>query len=413
MLTEARTLAAPTEPGRDVGDTELALLLDACLGDWKRPSPGVSSRRPAPDWDRLLRLADRHRVNGLLAAHLAATGAYEMPGNVASALAGERRKLAFHYLRQTGAMIEAVDRLRTRGIPAIVLKGVPLALKCYAAAPELKQSRDIDLLVPSEHHADAEAMLRAEGYRRTMPAFEPTPDGWTMIRHLHDATELVHPDEGHCIELHHRLLWDPNLMAIPFPALEARAEAIEIGGTRISALGMADLGVFLCCHAAGHAFARLKWLADIARLISSQGANGATTVLDRSRELGCGRHVALTLAMLEHLGGPPAPIDARERDALRPLISSSMRIMTADERPDRLRVRDVLADTREMIYGLRLAPTARSKAFKVLQHLTNQDDVRLLGLGRTWAPLYAVAGRALALRRLVARALRAGRSPTA
>src|SRR5262245_38832503 len=64
---------------------------------------------------------------------------------------------------------------------------------------------------------------------------------------------------------------------------------------------------------------------------------------------------------------------------------------------------DLADDIRATIYSARLSSDWRALLFPVLRFLVHPDDVRVLKLGAKWSVLYALVGRALAVRRLAKR----------
>src|SRR5262249_45263070 len=149
------------------------------------------------------------------------------------------------------------------------------------------------------------------------------PSGEEMVRHLMDAYAYQDRETGHIVELHHRLLSNPYILRIPFEELFRRSVEVRLGTGVARALGPLDSAVYLCCHAALHGFGRLKWVADVARLFDSLDAAGISGVILHARQLGCERHVTVTLALLHRLGRHyPMPAGVKQERRLEGLLRS-------------------------------------------------------------------------------------------
>lgn len=385
---------------------ELEIVIKACVGEgWADADAGAS---PGVDWASVLVLARRHRVEGLVWQHVTGRG-LALPAGIKAEFEADRRSLSLGYLSQVAETRRICGLLGGTGIGVLVLKGCAIAQRLYAPRPELRHSIDIDLLVAPERLEAAEAVLLAEGYERVTPGPRLPASASSMARHLLHAYEYVH-ESGHKVELHHRLLADPYRLAMPFDRLLRNSEAIAIGDGAMRGLGLVDDFLYCCCHAANHAFFRLKWLADVHRIVALLGAEGFLgEAVREARRSGCLPHVLLSLRLLGRLRAREIEVEGCEAEARRAdrLVPYALRALAGEARDEgRLRLIDVGEDLREMLYGMRLAPDARSRRFKALQHLANHEDLSSLRLGADWAWVYAVLGRPLALKRWIARGLR-------
>ena len=362
------------------------------------------------DWALLRRISARHRVDGLIWQWLQAADAPTVPVATLHDLGQALHRQTFSYLAQLAETLRLTRLLDGRGIPSIVLKGCPLAQALYAPTPHLRHSVDIDLLVRPVDFAAVCAVLAAEGYQRQTPDEGIPASAESMARYLSSAFEFVHPVKDVKVELHHRPLSDPQVMAIPFETLLERSRWVEIGNGRVRCLGNEDLFVYLCCHAAGHVFFRMKWLADIARAVvvapaDAMAVQGATAT--HARAANAERHVRLTLHMLDVLTrgriadrspvpGDEAPIAGLARSALRA-------VTRLEDVQSQFRFADVADNLRDLAYEWRLSPSPRSRAYRLLTRLCNHQDLLTLRRGVEWCLLYALLGRPLALLRYMRR----------
>ncbi len=256
------------------------------------------------DWDLALKLAHRHRVEGLLHRALRDAGT-EPPEPVRLALARSAAAIGTQSLLQSAESARLRRLLAERGIECVFLKGVALAALAYGMLG-VKQAWDIDLLVSSDEAASAAELLRQAGYRRSIPGSE-VPDELFQQWITNSKESLwIHEKSGMVVELHTALVDNPSLLA----GVSARSDLqlVRIGsGIELPTLRTDELFAYLCVHGATHAWARLKWLADVAALLRKAGPEETERLYRRSIELGAGRSSAQALMLCERLLGLPVP----------------------------------------------------------------------------------------------------------
>jgi len=115
------------------------------------------------DWDEIVRVADRHRVEPLVTNGLAAADLPIPP--VLAAAVEHHRALSLRDIGETLRIAAALDRA---GIEHLFLKGAPLGVVTYGS-PLLKRSWDIDLLVLPGQAVATAALLAEMGYAPVMP----------------------------------------------------------------------------------------------------------------------------------------------------------------------------------------------------------------------------------------------------
>jgi hypothetical protein len=246
---------------------EFALIAACCR--WP-PSPErrravAEKTQSATDWHRLLRIAARHRVSGLVAHGLRDAKA-AVPEAIAAALAKEESRIALSNVRSAAESHRMVAALAADGVDALLLKGVTLNLLAYGGLG-LKESRDIDLLVAPESFAAASRTLAASGYDRLSP--DPALDDKAAAAWMERCKESawLHRGQGHLVELHIQLA--DNKAMIAGIGLDSPRQKIDLGGgMTVETLADEELLAYLFLHGATHGWARLKWLADVAALLA-------------------------------------------------------------------------------------------------------------------------------------------------
>jgi hypothetical protein len=239
------------------------------------------------DWARVVELITWHRVAGL-AYHGLTRASIDVPAGVASRLREMAGEIAQQNLALTAEMRRLDRALIGRGVLAGFMKGLPLALVAYGDIA-VKMSRDLDLVVDEDSVDAAAACLAELGYARTVPP--PDLDDARFRRYRQRSKELVfvHAATRTVTELHWRLTDTAHRMPLDI----AGWPMVTLpGGCRVRALAGDDLFLYLCVHGAAHAWFRLKWLADVAAMLSQ----AAPTEIERLYRVAVARGTGLCVA---------------------------------------------------------------------------------------------------------------------
>ncbi len=254
----------------------------------------------APDWHRVVAIAERQRVQGLVAHGLRSAGV--MP----PAPAGERieaaaRRIVLANLALTRDMAQFRAGLDAAGIDALFVKGVPLAMQVYATLA-VKMSLDIDVLVALDSIDAACAVLETLGYRRTVPDAAIAPHQVKAWVEQFKETSWVHPERGTIIDLHARLVTNPTL--IPGVGLASpRREVVIVPGISVPTLGDEAQFAYLCAHGAESGWSRLKWIVDLAALAGGRTPDEIERLYRFAEREGAGRCAAQGLLLCARLLG--------------------------------------------------------------------------------------------------------------
>lgn len=236
----------------------------------------------AADWPAVVALARRHEVSGFLLQALRATPTLLAQAGVEPKLLAQRNRAVHGGWQQLGALKHTGDTLRAGNIRWLVLKGLPLAQRVYGH-PLARMAVDVDVLVSAREFDAAREALLAAGYRLTTK-FPETPARRRWHARIAQNQDFV--GRGVAVELHWRLCGNPRLFDAPFDELHERRREVAIGGRPYATLGMDDELLYLMCHGAGHGWASLKWLGDVAMIFSGMGARHWRRVTARCRAEG-------------------------------------------------------------------------------------------------------------------------------
>lgn len=264
-------------------------------------------------WDVFVDLVKRHRVEGLV--HRALTEARaQIPRQVARFLSVRAEAIVAQNLMQAAAAMRLKQLLSAKAIDFLFLKGATLGILAYETL-SVKQAWDIDLLVAPERAVEAAGVLSRAGYSRSHPILELS-EGQFADWMLYCKESLWTHSDGTVVELHTALVDNPRLLC----GISARTPSQEVSlgmGIPLPTLRRDELFAYLCVHGATHAWSRLKWLADVAALLSKQSPGQIEIMYRRAQQLGSERSAAQALllcAQLLALDLPPALRDELGRD---------------------------------------------------------------------------------------------------
>jgi hypothetical protein len=282
--------------------SEFQLLL-ACLR-WPLAEADRDAIRarlePAPRADEFLKLVRRHQVAPLVHRNLDDAARDIVAPEILAPLHAAALTASKKSFRRAMETIRIVAELRRAGIEARVLKGVALSIHAYGEAT-LQDSVDIDLLVPAAQVSEGEAILTRDGYRRIEPAGRLTPrrQRW-ILTHAHHFG-FVHSQSREKVELHWGLT--PNPYKHPAFRVEATPTAMLAAGShRIPSLTPEDMFLHACVHGAQHYWHRLKWLAQVAAILTAMAAAQFDAMAARAAAFGVTAEVAAALALARHYG---------------------------------------------------------------------------------------------------------------
>lgn len=298
---------------------EFAFVCAACQWPRDRRDPAVRAAAVAGlDWQRVLAITRRHRVAGLVADAVTSAG-IAVPEQIGTELRDQGARIARKNLVATGETLRIGVLLDAAGIAWISFKGLPLAIRAYGTL-SVKQSNDIDLLIAPDRAVDACRLLAAAGYVRFNPGPEIADD--KLATWLRAAKEVgwKHPATGTIVEVHERMTANPALF--PEPALDATH--IELAaGRSVPTIREELLFPYLAAHGARDAWFRLKWLADVAALLSGSDVEAAYR---NAQRLGVGRCAAQALLLANRLFALPLDPELKRELTANPIHRLLVRV---------------------------------------------------------------------------------------
>lgn len=351
------------------------------------------------DWNQFLRVVARHRVAGLVHDGLTAAQP-SVPGEILTKL----RFAAVQTALANSAAVAMMARLQSlfdaAAVPVCFLKG-PVTGHLAYGRPELKQGRDLDLLVTPDRLRDAVRCLEAAGYRPTevLPGEPDDLHHWFGLHELNFAGPAGSP----IVQLHwalndnwssaYRLNENSGYRSVELsPSLRVRTLADDIGF------------VYLCVHGARHGWFRLKWLSDVAALLAQMDRASITRCAALAKKCRAEPSFAQTMLLCDRLFQTPsvAPIAAayRRDRRYRLLERMALTLMTrgdAEKELWQIRFGIILP----VVICFLLAGDARYLWSEFRLRALSPSDFRELPLPRRWWFLYPLLRLPLFVRRRI------------
>jgi hypothetical protein len=325
------------------------------------------------DWPLVVRLAARHRVEGLMSAALDRAGV-QPPAIEAGALKDRARAVAQRSLAQAAESARLQGLLDGAGLANLLLKGAAVEALAYGGLGR-KDAWDIDLLVDPADVSAAIEVLGGAGYQISAPSGLRPKQFETFVA-LARECELRHAESGLTVELHWGLADGPVLLS--GLSVHSPSQTAVAGTLGFRTLAREELFAYLCVHGAMHGWARLKWLADLAALVSGESDEALAALIDRSRELGVGAAPDQALALASDLllfePGPQTTASIRYGAAERWLATAAIRAVSGIQEPATDRFAGMTVFTSQFIVCGGWRGAWRQFAYRTI---SIQDRVRL------------------------------------
>ena len=256
------------------------------------------------NWDRFLRVVQRHRVVGLVHDGLRCAE-ISVPANIGNIIGNGAAAL----VRGNLALAAEAARLQClfdeANVAVVFVKGITLAKLAYGNLG-IRHGKDLDLLVPPDSFLRATSLIERAGYRRFNPSAEVRDNRLRQLMILRKDFGYVHERGGPELELHWRLFLNPHFLDETSLSFSSRNVPLS-GNIGLRTLGEEDLFTYLCAHGALHWWCQLKWLADIGALLASSPMNGVERHYQAAEARGLGRPAAQAILLCHRLLGTAVP----------------------------------------------------------------------------------------------------------
>lgn len=172
------------------------------------------------------------------------------------------------HLRAVADLVAAAGTLREAAVPFLVVKG-PALVTAYYGGPGLRSYVDLDLLVAPSRLLEAVQGLERAG-------FQLLDVNWPLLQRMQVHELSFQTPSGGVLDLHWALSGAERAgsRSPSFSALLSRSEHLQLGGSGMQTLGLADTIAHLAVHAAQSGGHRLLWLADLRQALARVAEQG-------------------------------------------------------------------------------------------------------------------------------------------
>lgn len=382
-----------------IADKELDLLTCAIA-----QSPANAYSCPAHtdsiDWVRFEALVDRHRVGALALAGAARIG---MPADVAARLAGEEERNASAYLRSIALLRKLSGHFARADIEWVLLKGIAVAETAYER-PALREMIDIDLMVDARRIDEAERIILDEGFNRIYPRYALAGAKRANFERFHSAFSYFRRGDGAQLDLH----WRTSQNAYLVPQIDARWHDLLGEPTRSGFPTLrSDIHLaYVLAHGAKHGWVRLKWLADVERMIAALDEEGAaelaTTLREHRLDMVAGSATALCQTLFR--SQIPCSLAALATSPkARRLHGDALGLIAAELPIGGAGIGDPGYLLTRMRHSLGLVPHRKYRRTALMLEMIRSYDFEHVSLPKGWAGLMAVISPLRAVGRTIMR----------
>ena len=249
----------------------------------------VAAADAIDDWDTVRRRAEAHGLLPWLARALSEGG---IAGGARAPIVASASVAAARTLWQTRRLGELVAALGDAGVRAMPYKGPALSLQLYDDLA-LRQSVDLDLVVPRDSYARAREVLARHGLAPRgghSPRQERALFAWLGHAPFGSGDDFV--------ELHWRFADRRFPFALDADRALDRARPTSVAGCALPLMAPDDLLVTLAMHGTRHLYERLEWLGGVTQLLASSSGEAA-----RLAEHAASLRARRMLAVSVHLAG--------------------------------------------------------------------------------------------------------------
>ena len=254
-------------------------------------------------WELIVRMAGAEAIYPLMYTNLRKLGFGGVPTEIRTSLGSLYRTNALRNTLMARELESVLSLLSDAGVPAIPLKGLPLAEALYGDR-SLRVCVDMDILIPFGKAVETLRRLRERGYESE--AAEEFFENLLLTQDI--EYQLSRPDRVfvHSLELHWALLWGPRWDERAVEDLWVSAKPMSYLGAQAYGLSREWEFLYLCAHAARHRWRGLKWLVDIHELCSSTEVDWAAAKA-KATAFGWAGLVEMSLAVCHSLFGTQIP----------------------------------------------------------------------------------------------------------
>jgi hypothetical protein len=216
------------------------------------------------DWGHFQFLVQHHRVEAIVARNLLKAGMGSLTGKGADCLLHLRNisdANTREALRNLGELHHIYRELKSHGISARVLKGLPLSQEIFGDFG-LRMTGDIDLLVAERDVMTVDKILQGLGYQGLIQLHHLSRKRLAFYRAHWKDVAYQNPVRAFDLDLHWRLFRNREMSGSGLGA--AGEHQVTFGNFQVPTLPKQHHLLYLCVHGTIDGWVYLKSLADVA-----------------------------------------------------------------------------------------------------------------------------------------------------
>jgi len=280
------------------------------------------------DWGKVVRYAERHGLTPQLGQRLEEAGCPLAPP-ASELVKSNIRQIAQENLLLTAELLRIMRALAAENVPAIPYKGPVLAAITYGNLA-LRRSCDLDILVSEKDVRRVLRIMPELGYRAE---YSLTPA--QEARYLRSTCEynFLHESNQTHVEIHWQVMPPKLGLTFEFDRLWSRARFLPIGSSRLPVLSPEDALLVISVHGFKHLWACLKWVCDVANLLSPPEELDWTYIVGEADRIGAMRVVLVALSLANQVCQSCLPDPIRLRLSRDPVAASIAREIVSSYSP--------------------------------------------------------------------------------
>lgn len=260
-------------------------------------------------WEETIEGARQHGILPMLFSELSAIeGA--IPPDALELVREEFERNAFHCYANAAELIEVLKVFEVAGIPALPFKGVVLGASVYGDMTA-RTAGDLDVLIYYHDLLPATRILKERGYElKTKVLEDGSPEAENYFEYHFERAE-----DGMVLELRWRLeLTQPRYKRnLGMDWVWPRRETTKLAGAEVPNFDAITGLLMLCMHGSKHAWSRLIWICDVAKMLESESGLDWNSAIREAKRLGLWRCLALGVLLAHSLAGAQVPPEALRR----------------------------------------------------------------------------------------------------
>lgn len=312
-------------------DLSLVALSETALENWAGPQTlwDEVGLFEGINWNQFLKLIHWHKVTPSVYKILKEYGSEHIPTKVLIALKSHTDKNTLRIMKLTSELLRIAKQFQKENLPFISFKGPLLAQRIYGDL-NLREPRDLDLLIPEEHLVRAHELLLQQGYQLCFP--KRFPPYLSLYTGYQKDFSYFHPEKRIILELHWRLFNNRHDFIFPMERIFDSPETEFLSGLSFAKMPAEIELLYLLHHGATHSWQRLCWLLDIKQYLARTNSPDWDQLLEKAIQLRAERSCFEGLALAQQLLNVPIePRVARkihQNKVVKAQIKTSCFIMT-------------------------------------------------------------------------------------